>query len=160
MASLQEDGKRLAMLKALKEHHEHMAAMLGNELNELGYKIYQACVKGEVITKSIRIDGSRDFTDGQDRIVSPEIKYRPDVKQEAMLFQFLRDGNEGSLIKETLHFKTLETWAKNRVIKNMPLPDESILKVWRQETAKVTRAPKGVKTATAPNGAEGEGTDE
>jgi hypothetical protein len=77
-----------------------------------------------------------------------------------MLFQFLRANNEGSLIKETVHFKTLESWAKNRVTKNMPLPDESILKIWRQETAKVTRAPKSAQPATAPNGAEGEGSDE
>ena len=149
-----EKARRFAMLKALKEHHEGIISTINAEIEKLGGELFQAFADPNAGVRTLRIDGSRIFSDGQDRIVTPELKYRPSIVEETLFFGYLRKGGEGTLIKETVHPKTLESWVKRRKKENVALPDETMLKVWTQETAKVTRAPKSAPVA--PIGAEGE----
>jgi hypothetical protein len=150
-----EMAKRFAMLKALKEHHESVISTLNEEMNKLGGDLFKAFADG---AKALRIDGERLFPDKQDRIITPLLKYRPTIVDETTFFMWLRKGGEGALIKETIHPKTLESWVGKRKKANVALPDETMLKVWTQETAQVRRAPKGAPVA--PVGAEGEGSNE
>jgi len=150
MNDLPDKAKRFAMLTAMKEHHESVIKTLNVELMALGEALYKEFTDASAPIENMRISGFI-FSDKQDRIVRPDLKYRPTVVDEELFFKLLRATGEGALIKETVHPKTLESWVTKRRKANAALPAESILKVWTQETAKVSRAPK--RAPVAPEGA-------
>jgi hypothetical protein len=59
-----------------------------------------------------------------------------------MFFDYLRANEFGTLIKEKVNPKTLESWVNGQKENNMPLPTEDILKIFTLETVSVRRAPK------------------
>jgi len=140
-------GKKFAMLKELKEHHEHVISLINIELQQLGIKIYEEMTDSDTI--SFRITGQNLFKDNQDRIISPDPKLKPTVVDEAKLFDFLRKTGHSDLIKETVFYKTLESWITQQKKNNQELPDETILKVFMLKTAKVRRAPKDTQAKRA-----------
>lgn len=139
MSSLDEISKRFALLKELREYHEKMAETLGSELAVLGPKLFQAFTDAH--SDQMRISGDI-FKDGSARIVSPIIKYKPSVLKEPEFFAWLRTENHESLIKETVHFKTLESFIEKQKEANQPLPPPDVLTVFTIETASLRRAPK------------------
>jgi hypothetical protein len=131
--------KRIALLKQMKEYHEAMADMLGGEIAKVSQTAYtEMASKG---TDQIRVSGSL-FSDGQARIITPDIKYKTSIVNQAMFFDYLRSNNFGTLIKETVHPKTLESWITGQKENNMPVPAEDVLKIFTLETVSVRRAPK------------------
>ena len=141
--NLSELGKKFALLKELRSHHEHMAELLGSELATLGAELFKEFVSSEQI--SFRLDGSRLFRDGQDRIVRPLVKYKGTIVQHQPFFNLLKANEEESLIKIGVHDATLSSWITERKTKNLEMPNEAILKVFQITTAKVTRAPSSAK---------------
>lgn len=136
-------ARRFAMLKAQKEYHERIATIIETELQTIGEKLFAEFTDSG--SKSFRIDGSSLFKDGQDRIIYPDMKYKGTIVNQAVFYDVLKKSGHGSLIKETIHHTSLEKWIAEVKEKNLPLPGEDILKVWRMETAKVRRAPKDAK---------------
>lgn len=139
-----EKAKQFAILKQKREDLEAQDKILGNLISGLGKELFELFVKQNVT--SFRISGEL-FADGQDRIISPDVKYNGTIEDETAFFTMLRSTGSGSLIKETVHHKTLESWIKNLKTKNQPLPPETMLRVFQIDSAKVRRAPK-----TAPQG--------
>lgn len=127
---------RMALLKALKEQHEAAAKKIGAEMQELGVKIFnQMMDAGE---KSTIISGAI-FADRKDRRIAPDLKYHGTIVQVPIFYAFLKETQQDSMIKPTVHAKTLESWIKKQKINKATLPPDTILRVWTQETAKVTR---------------------
>jgi hypothetical protein len=130
--------KRFAMLKAQKEAHEKSAEILGSALFELGQQVNDALLNAGVPSQPL--DG-KFFADGRGRIIRPEMKYKPSIKNEAMMFAWVRKEGLDVMIKETIHPKTLESFVKKQKEANKPLPPEEALAVFTVNTATVTRAP-------------------
>jgi hypothetical protein len=131
--------KRIALLKQMKEYHEAMSDMLGGEIYKISQTAYtEMASKG---TDQIRVSGSL-FKDGQARIISPDVKFKTSVVNPPMFFDYLRANEFGTLIKEKVNPKTLESWVNGQKENNMPLPTEDILKIFTLETVSVRRAPK------------------
>jgi len=131
--------KKVALLKQMKEYHEAQADLAGSEISRISQLAYsEMALKG---TDQIRVTGSM-FKDGQARIITPDVKYKTSLLQPPVFFAYLRENNFGTLIKETVHPKTLESWVTGQKENNQPLPTEDILKIFTLETVSVRRAPK------------------
>lgn len=139
MADAAELARKFAILKAQKEYHERMVKIINTDLGTIGKLFYTVCADDDI--DQLRVSGDL-FTDTQARVVKPEIIYRPTVANITGFHAYLREKGFGSLIKENVHPKTLESWVKKQKTANSPLPSEELLKVFEQETAKVTRAKK------------------
>jgi hypothetical protein len=137
-------GTRFAMLKELRSHHEHMAEILGSELAKIGEELFKEFTNSK--QASFRLNGAAVFKDGRDRIVSPTVKYKGTIVQPMPFFELLRSTGQGSLIKTGVHDKVLTSWITEQKQKNMPLPSETILKIFNIESATVTRAPSSAKS--------------
>lgn len=138
--TLSEVATRLAVLKALKEHKTREIELLNKEMDTLGAKLFE--LFGDAGLANVRIVGADIFTDKQDRIVTPDSSYKVSVVNPIAFFELLRAEGNGSLIKEQVHHTASEKWVKAKKEGNLPLPDESVLKVWTVESASVRRAPK------------------
>jgi hypothetical protein len=140
MSELSDVAQRFAILKAAKEQKEREVQLINTELSVLGAKLFELLADSGVAT--LRLDGKNLFVDKQDRILSPDTAYKTSIVDQPKFFGLLRTGDEGSLIKETIHPATLEKWIRGLVEMNKPFPDETVLKVWTVNGAKVRRAPK------------------
>lgn len=134
-------SRKFAMLKALKEHHERILKVINTDMISVGKELYESFADEDVT--QLRVPG-KFFTDQQERIVKPDLKFKGTIvkAKQSDFFAYLRVQNFGSLIKESVHNKTLETWIAKQKAANMPLPSEDLLKVFTIETANVKRAPK------------------
>ena len=141
--TLSEKAQAYAVLKEHKERFEHIVTLLNIELSKLGEELFNLFMENGVA--SFKIDGSEIFKDRQDRILSPDVKFKGTIADETALFNFLRAHGHGSLIKESVHAMTLEGWIKHQKEENAELPDESVLKIWSLSTTKIRRAPKSAK---------------
>ena len=150
--NLTELGTRFAMLKELRAHHEHMAELLGGELAKIGEDLFKEFADSK--QASFRLNGASVFKDNRDRIVSPTVKYKGTIVQPDAFFTLLRSTGQGSLIKTSVHEKVLTSWITEQKEKNMPLPSETILKVFNIESATVTRAPSSAKKQASREGEE------
>lgn len=156
--ALTELGTRFAMLKELKEHHEKMAKLISAELSKLGIDLFREFADTRQV--SFRLLGTGVFADGRDRIVKPETEYSGTIVTPPEFFGYLRGEGHGSLVKENVHAATLKKWIKGQKKQNLPLPPETMLKVWTVETAKVTRAPKDANGKEESVGDSHEGDEE
>lgn len=138
-SSLQEDAANLAILKELKSHHENIVKTINSEIIALGQRIWTQSLEDHVDQLRVSGDLFKDFTP---RIVTPCIEYKPSVAagQRPALILWLKEHKYESLVQETVHPKTLESFVKEQKDKNLPLPDTTILNIYTIETAKVTRA--------------------
>jgi hypothetical protein len=139
MSDLQEVALNFALLKAAKEQKEREVELINAEIQRLGERLFEMFGDG---TASVRLNGAVAFLDGQDRIVTPSVKWSTSVVDQAAFYTLLRAENNGGLIKETIHHTTLEKWVKERKEQNAALPSESVLKVFEIQGATVRRAPK------------------
>ena len=139
MATLQELARKFAVLKELEELHEKAAKTIGSELAKLGEELFSSFAN-EGTNKIELVPGI--FQDHQGRVVKPELKYKPTVLDELLLFSWLRNNNAGQLIKETVHYKTLESFLTSQKENNLAIPGENIIKIFTLETANVRRVPK------------------
>jgi len=130
---------KLAVLREMKAYHEGLAKRFGSEIAIVGEAVFERFMESN--TANLRLSGSL-FADTRARIVTPDLLYRPAVKNVAALFQWCRATMHSHFIKETIHPKTLETFVNQSKKANLPLPDESILAVFNVKTAKVRRASK------------------
>jgi hypothetical protein len=145
-------ARRLVILKILKAHHETTADKIGAEVNKLSEELYdqfeddglsELCLSATMINPQTK-EEKAIFPDSRDRIISPEIKYRPTVKDEPNFFLWVRQNNHGALIKETIHPASLASWVEKQKTENKPLPDITLLSIFDQKTISVTKgkAPK------------------
>jgi hypothetical protein len=134
-------SRKMAMLKALKEHHERILKVINTDMMAVGKELYDTFIDEEV--PEIRVPG-KFFTDTQERIVKPDCKFKGTVvkAKQPEFFLYLRSHTFGALIKETVHPKTLEVWINKQKKANQPLPSEDLLKIFTIETASIKRAPK------------------
>lgn len=139
MSGNNEIFKKIAVLKAQKEDFEAKAEVIGGIIAQLSQEAYSQLIDSGL--KQVRISGDL-FTDHQERIISPDVKVKPNVVDQPRFFKFLREHNFGAIIKESVHHTTLEKWVGERMDQNMSLPDESILRVFSIETVNIRRAPK------------------
>jgi hypothetical protein len=148
-------SRKFAMLKALKEHHERILKVINTDMMAVGKELYESFADEEVT--QLRVPG-KFFTDQQERIVKPDLKFKGTIVKEHQteFFTYLRTQNFGALIKETIHHKTLETWIAKRKKANAPLPSEDLLKIFTIETANVKRAPKRAENGEEPTEIVGE----
>jgi hypothetical protein len=133
---------KLAALKLLKEHHEKTAEKIGNEINILSAEVYDDLIDAGLakITVSAIQEGKLIFSDGADRILTPEIKLRPSVKDNIILFAWLRERNHGALIKETIHHQTLTAWVQQQKEANAPMPPEDAMGVFEQKSVSIRKS--------------------
>jgi hypothetical protein len=139
MATIDELSRKFALLKELREYHEHMAETLGSELSQLGPLLFKAF--GDASSDQFRVSGEL-FKDGSPRIITPTLKYKPSVLKESELFSWLRSHDSGSIIRETVHHKTLESLIEKLKEENLELPPPDVLTVFTIETCSLRRAPK------------------
>lgn len=142
MSTVEEQAKLAAALKEMKEYHETMATLCGSELAKLGTPLCQQMVNTSV--DNMRIGGAL-FNDGAARIVTPKITYKPSVKNELKLFEWVRSMGLGDMIKETIHYKKLESFVDCQKEANQPLPPPDVMDVFTMETVSVRRAPSSKK---------------
>jgi hypothetical protein len=144
-------ARRVAMLKELKSHYEVIAEKIGSEINKLGVELYEQFADDEL--KSMRIgpehDGRIIFNDHRERIIKPELKYKPTVKDQVKFFSWLRKEKYGEIIKESVHPKTLESFVTERKTQNLALPPVDTLTIYDFKTVKVSLAPQ---TKASPKG--------
>lgn len=138
--SMTEKSIRFALLKQRKEELEAMVGMIDKVLAEIGPAIFGDFADSG--TASIRLEG-KHFSDGQDRIVKPNPKFKGTIKNEAAFFEFLRKCGNGALIKSSVHHTALEKLITEYKAQNKELPPKEVLDIFTVETVKVTRAPKG-----------------
>ena len=161
-------SRKFAMLKALKEHHERILKVINTDMMAVGKELYESFADEEV--SQLRVPG-KFFTDQQERIVTPDLKFKGTIvkAKQTDFFAYLRANAFGALIKESVHHKTLETWIAKRKKDNAPLPSEDLLKIFTIETANVKRAPKRTEKGEEepveilgeePDESEGEENDE
>jgi hypothetical protein len=137
--TLEETAKRIAVLRELREHHEKQAELLGSTIHELGEALFKQFMNSS--TNQIRVS-AECFKDGQERIITPDTKFKPTVLDQPGLLAWLNETGHGSLIKPTVHPKTLEAFINEQKEKNLSMPPEQILKVFTVETVNCRRAPK------------------
>lgn len=135
-------ARRVVMLKLLKKHYEDIAERLGGEVNKLSTELYEEFNDDDV--ESIRISPIRDgkliFSDNRERIVTPDLKYKSTIQDQAKLFQWLRAKKCGELIKESVHPSTLEAFITDLKEKNKEVPPVTALTIYDFKTVKVTMA--------------------
>lgn len=142
-------ARQLALLKQAKEHHEAMTKKIGAEIQRIGNELYNEFIDDGV--ESYRLlasfNGEQLFMDGKDRLLRPEVKYKPSVPSEQLnaFHEWMRAEGFGDLIKESIHHATLTSWVDKRKQENKELPPEDLLKVFTLEGTKITRAPKRTK---------------
>lgn len=137
--SIEQDARLLALLRERKEHHEAQAELCGSEIHKLSEKLFKQFM--DASTDQVRI-AAECFKDGQARIITPDTKFKPTVMDQEGLLGWLTETGHGSLIKRTVHPKTLESFVGEQKEKNLPMPPEQILKVFTIETVNCRRAPK------------------
>lgn len=137
---LSEVAMRIAVLKAVKEQKEREVELINKAIAALGGTLFE--LFADAGTNQLRLSGAGVFTDNQDRIVKPELKYKVSVVNQPAFFALLRADGHESVIKETVHHTATEKWVEEKKEQNVALPPEDVLKVWTVQGAKVTRAPK------------------
>jgi hypothetical protein len=137
--SIEEDSKRIAVLREVREYHEAQSELIGGEIHRLSEKLFKQFIDSN--TDQVRISADC-FKDGQARIITPDTKFKPTVLDQAGLFAWLTAAGHGSLIKPTVHAKTLEAFINEQKEKNLPVPSEQIMKIFTVETVNCRRAPK------------------
>jgi len=135
----------------MKKQLTDRAEMLGGMINRLGEQLFNSFADDgvnnvRVLAKDPRT-GQMVFEDGQDRIVSPQIKYKGHSPTEAReaFFTWLRKNGSGEIIKESVHDATLSSWLEDQITAKKELPPQEILKVTELETVTVRKAPKSAE---------------
>lgn len=133
------NAKNFALLKQRKEELEEQVKLLNKAMEEIGKNLFEDFSTQGL--KNLRIEG-QNFEDGQDRIISPDPKFKGTIKDEAQFFAFLREAGNGALIKESVHHTAVEKMIMEYKENNKALPPETVLQIFTVETVKVKRAPK------------------
>ena len=141
--TLAQKALAFAILREQKEEYEHIITLLNTELTKMGEELFETFIAENIA--NFRINGRDIFKDGQDRVISPDVKFKGTVANEGAFFEYLRTQGHGSMIREYVHPATLESWIKRQKEENSELPDDSILKIWSLSTAKIRRASKSAK---------------
>jgi hypothetical protein len=143
--SLAEMARRVAILQALKQHHEAIAKMASSQMAKMApvlNDMFADAGIGEVRIAAKRPDGTLVFDDGQDRIVKPVTDYKPYCKVEMrpMFFAWMRENGFGALIKEEIHHASLSSWVEERIENKKALPPAQLLTVTELDTVAITKA--------------------
>jgi hypothetical protein len=146
METMQKRAQDVALLKQRKEDLEEQVTTINKVISELSEGLFKEFVDSNTV--SLRVSGHL-FTDGQERIIKPDPKFKGTVKDEAAFFKFLRDSGNGSVIKETVHHTATEKIIKEFKEANKALPPEEVLQIFTVEAVKITRAPKGKTKETS-----------
>ena len=145
--SLSRSSRQFALLLQLKEHHKKQATDIGKILENLGRELFEMFSEDGATSFHLAafVTGQDKpiFTDGKDRILTPETKLKPNVTVEnhARFLMWMRRAGFDDLIKQTIHPTTLASWCTKRQEQNLELPPEELLKIFTIETAKIKRAP-------------------
>lgn len=134
--NLQEKCKQLAILKELKERHESLAELASKRYAVLSAEIYKDMVDSD--TDNMKISGDV-FADKKSRSISPAIKLAPRVVDDLQFHFWLKENNEGALIKQYVHPASIQSLCKRYIEANLTLPSKEILDVFKVETANVRR---------------------
>jgi hypothetical protein len=138
-------AKQFAAMVETKGQLNRQVTLLNQMIAIHAQKLYDEFLDSGL--KNIRVEGivagKKIFLDGKDRLISPDVITRPNVvAQNSEDFLNWMDKNGfGSLIKRTIAPATLKKWVNERMEANADLPPQSLMTVFTEETAKVTRAP-------------------
>lgn len=135
--TLQEKAKQLALLKQIKEHHEHMAELASSRYAKLATEVFREMTDSDV--PSIAISGDI-FADKKKRNITPAIKLAPRVVDQEKFYEWLRAGGHGALIREYVFPKSIESLCNQMAENNLAFPPKEILDVFKVETANVRRS--------------------
>jgi hypothetical protein len=138
-------AKQLAVLTEQKEQLNERLKIVNKLITQTGQQLYTCFVESGL--QNLRISGMEDdkkiFLDGKDRIITPSVINRPAVtaKNSEDFLAWMEKEGFGSLIKRSIAPQTLKAWVDERTEANLPLPPETLMTVFHEETAKITRAP-------------------
>lgn len=135
--TLQEKAKQLALLKQLKEHHEHMAEMASARYAKLATEVFREMTDSDV--PSIAISGDI-FADKKKRSITPKLKLAPRIVNEELFHNWLRLNGHGALIRAYVFPASVESLCNKYAEQNLALPPKEILDVFKVETANVRRS--------------------
>lgn len=145
--------QHLVVLLAIKEQLTENLKQVNKHLQTLEPTVHDELISSNCLNFKLIGDPKRGwFTDGEPRILTPELEPKPNVVEENLqeFHKWLRANGHGALIKETVHYQTLKGWVIAQREANQPIPE--MVKVFDLKTVKVTkpRAPqKGRKGAVA-----------
>lgn len=145
MTSL-ELAKKAALLTQMKQLHTAKAEMCGAVLAHVSLVANRKITKDNLV--NVRLIGST-FADGKERIVTPDISYKPSVTNSEKLHEWLRaqpSVEPGKtlgdvMIKESVHYSTLEAYINKQKEANQPVPPPDIVNIFTVESVSVRRAP-------------------
>jgi len=143
--TLTEMSKQLAVMDYEKKMLTERAEMLGGMIQTLSAQLFNAFA--DEGCANVRVTGAGLFPDGEDRVISPVVRYKghvPSEEKEAF-FAWLRQHGSGGMIKEQVHDKSLSSWIEAQKREQKEMPPETMLKVAELESVTVRKAPKSAE---------------
>jgi len=138
-------ARQYAAMVEKKEQLNLQLKLLNQMIATQAQKLYDEFVDSGLTNIRIEgtVDGKKIFLDGKDRLISPDVIIRPNVttKNAEDFLAWMDKNGFGSLIKRSIAPATLKKWVDDRMETNAELPPQSLMTVFTEETAKVTRAP-------------------
>lgn len=116
---LVELARKLRIAKDLKEDLESQLKDVNKDIEQLAQRDIPTIMEAQEVT-NIKIAGVGTI------YLQNKVKASITADDKAEAYAWLSENGHGDLIKEYVHPKTLEAWAKEQIENNMPIPEEFI----------------------------------